>query len=304
MSELPDTCRHPRGLAARRAADRGSDPVVGQARTARGRRRHRRPGDRGDRVRLPVEGARARRRRRTGRRAAPTSTTSSSPPWSPARTAPSARSPPACTPSSTWCRPPTATAAPTSGDPPRRPTAQIAEIVAIAHDSGATVEVIVATAWDCPFDGPTPPQRVLDIVTAARDNGVDRLAIADTIGTTTPRRVSRPGRPGPPADRRHPARRALPQHPRRRAGQRVRRGHARASPGSTPRSAASAAARSRRARAATSPPRTWSTCCATAEFTSTSTWTPRSRRPASRRPPSATTCPSALLRAGDRLLGE
>ncbi len=69
-------------------------------------------------------------------------------------------------------------------------TALIPEIVAIAHDSGVTVEVIVATAWDCPFDGPTPPQRVLDIVKTACDNGVDRLAIADTIGTTTPRRVS------------------------------------------------------------------------------------------------------------------
>lgn len=69
-------------------------------------------------------------------------------------------------------------------------TEQIPEIVAIAHDSGVTVEVIIATAWDCPFDGPTPTQRVLDIVAAARDNGADRLAIADTIGTTTPRRVS------------------------------------------------------------------------------------------------------------------
>jgi hydroxymethylglutaryl-CoA lyase len=68
--------------------------------------------------------------------------------------------------------------------------AQIGDIVAIAHDSGATVEVIIATAWDCPFDGPTPPQRVLDIVKAARDNGADRLAIADTIGTTTPKRVA------------------------------------------------------------------------------------------------------------------
>ncbi|HKV20204.1 MAG TPA: hydroxymethylglutaryl-CoA lyase [Mycobacterium sp.] len=68
--------------------------------------------------------------------------------------------------------------------------AQIGDIVAIAHDSGATVEVIIATAWDCPFDGPTPPQRVLDIVTAARDAGADRLAIADTIGTTTPKRVT------------------------------------------------------------------------------------------------------------------
>lgn len=69
-------------------------------------------------------------------------------------------------------------------------TAQIPEIVTIAHDSGASVEVIVATAWDCPFDGPTAPQRVLDIVRAAVDAGVDRLAVADTIGTTTPRRVT------------------------------------------------------------------------------------------------------------------
>jgi hydroxymethylglutaryl-CoA lyase len=68
-------------------------------------------------------------------------------------------------------------------------TAQIPQIVSIAHDSEAAVEVIVATAWDCPFDGPTPAQRVLDIVKAACDSDVDRLAIADTIGTTTPRRV-------------------------------------------------------------------------------------------------------------------
>ncbi|KWX68698.1 hydroxymethylglutaryl-CoA lyase [Mycobacterium sp. NAZ190054] len=69
-------------------------------------------------------------------------------------------------------------------------TAQIPEIVAIAHDSGVAVEVIIATAWDCPFDGPTAPQRVVDIVRAAVDAGVDRLAVADTIGTATPRRVT------------------------------------------------------------------------------------------------------------------
>ena len=69
-------------------------------------------------------------------------------------------------------------------------TALIGEIIAIAHDSGASVEVIIATAWDCPFDGPTPAARVLDIVKAACDSDADRLAIADTIGTTTPRRVT------------------------------------------------------------------------------------------------------------------
>jgi hydroxymethylglutaryl-CoA lyase len=69
-------------------------------------------------------------------------------------------------------------------------TVQITEIVAIAHDSDVSVEVIIATAWDCPFDGPTSPQRVVDIVTVATDAGADRLAVADTIGTATPRRVS------------------------------------------------------------------------------------------------------------------
>lgn len=69
-------------------------------------------------------------------------------------------------------------------------TAQIADIVAIAHDSDTSVEVIIATAWDCPFDGPTDPQRVLDIASAAVGFGANRIAIADTIGTTTPRRVS------------------------------------------------------------------------------------------------------------------
>ncbi len=69
-------------------------------------------------------------------------------------------------------------------------TAAIDEIAAITHDAGATVEVIIATAWDCPFGGPTPPDRVMRIVEAAVNAGADRIAIADTIGTTTPGRVT------------------------------------------------------------------------------------------------------------------
>jgi len=66
----------------------------------------------------------------------------------------------------------------------------IADIARIAHEGDATIEVIIATAWDCPFDGPTDPARVVDIATAAVEIGADRIAIADTIGTTTPRRVT------------------------------------------------------------------------------------------------------------------
>ena len=69
-------------------------------------------------------------------------------------------------------------------------TAAIADVTRIAHDHRATVEVIIATAWDCPFDGPTDPHRVIEIASAAAELGVDRIAIADTIGTTTPHRVT------------------------------------------------------------------------------------------------------------------
>jgi hydroxymethylglutaryl-CoA lyase len=69
-------------------------------------------------------------------------------------------------------------------------TGLIPDIARIAHEGGATVEVIIATAWDCPFDGPTDPERVLGILRAAVGAGADRVAIADTIGTTTPRRVT------------------------------------------------------------------------------------------------------------------
>lgn len=69
-------------------------------------------------------------------------------------------------------------------------TAAIADVTRIAHDHGAGVEVIIATAWDCPFDGPTPARRVIDIASAAAELGVDRIAVADTIGTTTPHRVT------------------------------------------------------------------------------------------------------------------
>lgn len=75
-----------------------------------------------------------------------------------------------------------------------RPTAQaladLSDIIDIAAGAGASVEVIIATAWDCPFDGPTPPGRVRDIAAAAHTLGADRLAIADTIGTATPTRVT------------------------------------------------------------------------------------------------------------------
>ncbi|GFG68751.1 hydroxymethylglutaryl-CoA lyase [Mycolicibacter senuensis] len=76
------------------------------------------------------------------------------------------------------------------GRPTADAVAAIGDIAGIAHDAGGSVEIIIATAWDCPFDGPTPMQRVTDVAESAAAAGIDRLAIADTIGTATPRRVT------------------------------------------------------------------------------------------------------------------
>ncbi|ERB55392.1 hydroxymethylglutaryl-CoA lyase [Rhodococcus sp. P27] len=70
-------------------------------------------------------------------------------------------------------------------------TERIGEVVRIVHEAGGRVEVIVATAWDCPFDGPTDPDRVLRIAEQAKELGADQFSIADTIGTATPGRVGR-----------------------------------------------------------------------------------------------------------------
>jgi hydroxymethylglutaryl-CoA lyase len=67
--------------------------------------------------------------------------------------------------------------------------AAIGEIAALAHEAGGSLEVIIATAWDCPFDGPTDPARTLDVARAAVRDGADQLCLGDTIGTVTPRRT-------------------------------------------------------------------------------------------------------------------
>jgi hydroxymethylglutaryl-CoA lyase len=67
--------------------------------------------------------------------------------------------------------------------------AAIGEIAALAHDAGGSLEVIIATAWDCPFDGPTDPGRTLDVVRAAAQHGANQLCLGDTIGTVTPQRT-------------------------------------------------------------------------------------------------------------------
>ncbi len=67
--------------------------------------------------------------------------------------------------------------------------AAVGEIAGLAHGAGGSLEVIIATAWDCPFDGRTPIARTVDVARAAVTAGADQLCLGDTIGTTTPLRV-------------------------------------------------------------------------------------------------------------------
>src|SRR3954451_4866660 len=76
-----------------------------------------------------------------------------------------------------------------AGRPTAGAVAAIGEIAELAHGAGGSLEVIVATAWDCPFEGRTPVARTVDVARAAVTAGADQLCLGDTIGTTTPRRV-------------------------------------------------------------------------------------------------------------------
>jgi hydroxymethylglutaryl-CoA lyase len=67
--------------------------------------------------------------------------------------------------------------------------ADIAGLIPLIHEAGATVEVIVATSFGCPFEGDIAPDRVASIVERVRADGADRIAFGDTTGMATPRRV-------------------------------------------------------------------------------------------------------------------
>ena len=68
--------------------------------------------------------------------------------------------------------------------------AQVAEVAAAAHQAGGRCEVVIAVAWDCPFDGRTPVDRTVRVARRSVELGADRLCLGDTIGTTSPRRVT------------------------------------------------------------------------------------------------------------------
>ena len=53
-----------------------------------------------------------------------------------------------------------------------------------------TLQVIVSTAWGCPYEGDVPVSRVVDVVRRAVAAGADSVAFGDTTGMATPGRVT------------------------------------------------------------------------------------------------------------------
>ena len=60
-----------------------------------------------------------------------------------------------------------------------------------ALGESATLEVTLATAFGCPYDGPVDPARVVSLAGDVLAVGVDGISLADTIGTGAPGEVGR-----------------------------------------------------------------------------------------------------------------
>lgn len=65
----------------------------------------------------------------------------------------------------------------------------ISEVIALAHSRGATCQVIVSTAWGCPFEGDVDVSRVVATASRAVADGADSIGFGDTTGMATPTRV-------------------------------------------------------------------------------------------------------------------
>lgn len=62
-------------------------------------------------------------------------------------------------------------------------------IVERARVDGIRASLTISVAFGCPFEGPVPPDRVVEIAERLAASEADELVLADTIGVATPTRV-------------------------------------------------------------------------------------------------------------------
>ncbi|NYH26304.1 hydroxymethylglutaryl-CoA lyase [Paraburkholderia bryophila] len=69
--------------------------------------------------------------------------------------------------------------------------AAFGDIVRQVKGSGVLLNASVATAFGCPFEGKIDEDRVIAIVDAYREMGIEGITLADTTGMANPRQVAR-----------------------------------------------------------------------------------------------------------------
>ena len=64
---------------------------------------------------------------------------------------------------------------------------RFAPVVRAAHDAGVATRGAISVAMGCPYEGEVAPAAVRDVAQRMHDIGVQRVAVADTVGQGTPR---------------------------------------------------------------------------------------------------------------------
>jgi hydroxymethylglutaryl-CoA lyase len=68
--------------------------------------------------------------------------------------------------------------------------AAMPDAVRIARDAGGDIQLCIATAFTCPFEGLTDPERAIGIAADPRTAGADDIVVCDTIGQAIPTQVT------------------------------------------------------------------------------------------------------------------
>ena len=68
--------------------------------------------------------------------------------------------------------------------------AAMPDAVAISNEVGGAIELCIATAFTCPFEGVTDPERIVGIANDPRTAGAGDIVVCDTIGQAIPTQVT------------------------------------------------------------------------------------------------------------------
>jgi hydroxymethylglutaryl-CoA lyase len=69
--------------------------------------------------------------------------------------------------------------------------AGLERVLARAREAGLRCEGVISTSFGCPYEGPVPVERVLELAARLRDAGAEEIAFGDTTGMANPLQVRR-----------------------------------------------------------------------------------------------------------------